>query len=204
MWCLIWALSRSRAVHGVQLGLVLLCLGGFLALEGLVLANSRDDVTGEPETMVILGAAVWGDAPSRMMQWRCDKALDYWQAHPEVTIVVSGGQGEGENITEAQAMADYLTERGVPEGQILREEQSKNTLQNLRYTSQLLEESGRSTENLLVVSNGFHLCRVKLLAHRLGLEISTLSAPAKEPVSRAYFYARESMGLVKSWLLDRA
>lgn len=100
-------------------------------------------------------------------------------------------------------MQEYLIARGVSKSQIILEDQATNTKENLSYSMSLLETQGYSTENLLVVSSGFHLNRVKLLAERLGLDISTLSAPTPNPVSRMYYYARETLALVKSWALDR-
>ena len=84
--------------------------------------------------MVILGCQVkpWGQ--SILLQDRLDKALDYLEEHPDVQVVVSGGQGPDEPTTEAQAMYDYLTEHGVEPERIWQEDQSHNTWQNVRYT----------------------------------------------------------------------
>lgn len=202
-WCLLWALIPSRGLHGALIGLLALAILGFGALERVILTRQGGEITGEPDAIVVLGAAVWEDGPSPMLKSRLDTAPDYREEHPDLVIVVSGGQGSGEPESEADAMAEYLIARGVPEGQILREDQAYNTVENLKFSTAILEENGMQAENLLVVSNGFHLCRVELLAHRLGLEISTLSAPTPgSVVVKVYYYARESLGLVKSWALD--
>ncbi len=203
VWLLLWAATGSRTLHRALIALVLLAVACFGVLEGLVIANSRSQVKDEPESMVILGAMVWANGPSPILRARLNTALAYWEEHPDVIIVVSGAQGSDEPESEAQAMYDYLTNRGVPADQILLEEQATNTMENLEYSAALLEERGYSTDNLLVVSSGFHLNRVKMLAGRLGLEISTLSAPAPDWRSRIYYYARETMALVKSWAFDR-
>ena len=102
-------------------------------------------------------------------------------------------------------MADYLMEEGVEEDQILLEDQSHNTVQNFRYTAQLLEEQGYDLENtqVLVVSNGFHLTRARMLAERTGFEeVSTLAAPSSHLPSRLKMYIREPLALAKSFLFD--
>ncbi|MCD8007576.1 MAG: YdcF family protein, partial [Clostridiales bacterium] len=109
-----------------------------------------------------------------------------------------------EPVSEASCMADYLAGGGFPREQILLEESATNTLENLLFSARLLQNQGVSTENLLVVSNGAHLARVKLLARRIGLDISTLSTPVPGGIFyRTYFRARESAALVKSWLFDK-
>ena len=181
-----------------------LCFGG---LFGAVMYGSYDHINGNPQIMVILGCQVkpWG--PSILLQDRLDKALDYLEDHPDMTVVVSGGQGPDEHVTEARAMADYLMEQGVEEERILLEEASHNTVQNLRYTARLLEEEGDDMEqDIVVVSNGFHLTRVRMLFGRIwgGDEnLSTLAAPSSHVPSRIKMYIREPLALVKSFVLDR-
>ena len=177
----------------------------FAALFGAVIYGSYDHIQGEPQVMVILGCQVKNDGPSQLLRDRLDEALSYLDDHPDLTVVVSGGQGPDEPSTEARAMADYLVEEGVEEDQILLEDQSHNTVQNFRYTAQLLEERGYGLENtqVLVVSNGFHLTRARILAERTGFEeVSTLAAPSSHLPSRLKMYIREPLALAKSFLFD--
>ncbi|MGN8897052.1 YdcF family protein [Flavonifractor sp. HCP28S3_F3] len=191
----------------VLLGLILAGVLAFGALFGAVLYGSYDHVQGDPQVMVILGCQVkpWG--PSILLQDRLDKALDYLEDHPDLTIVVSGGQGPDEHISEAQCMYDYLTEHGVDGDQILMEDQSHNTVENLRYTVDLLTEEGYDpTADVVVVSNGFHLTRVRMLWSRVcggDYNLSTLAAPSSHVPSRLKMYIREPLALVKSFVFDR-
>ena len=176
----------------------------FGALFCAVMGGSRDQINGEPEVMLILGCQVkpWG--PSILLRDRLDEALDYLEEHPDMTVVVSGGQGADEPVSEARAMADYLMERGIPEENILLEDRSGNTMQNFSFSRTMLEENGYSVENVLVVSNGFHLTRARMLAERNGYEeISTLAAPASHIPSRLKMYVREPLALAKSFVFDR-
>lgn len=186
-------------------GLVLAGVLCFGALLGQVLRGAQDNVVGDPRAMVVLGCQVkpWG--PSVLLQDRLDKALEYWEEYPETVIVVSGAQGPDEPSTEARAMADYLIGKGIPEEDILLEEKSHNTIQNLMYSKQLLEEQGYDLrEGVAVVSNGFHLTRARMLAGRAGyVNVSTLAAPSSHVPSRVKMYFREPVALVKSFILDR-
>ena len=93
----------------------------FAILLGLVLTGSYDHISGDPQVMIILGCQVRENGPSVLLKDRLDEALSYLEEHPDLTVVVSGGQGPDEPTTEAQAMADYLVERGVEEENILLE-----------------------------------------------------------------------------------
>ena len=137
----------------------------------------------------------------------CIRDRDYLEEHPDVQVVVSGGQGPDEPTTEAQAMYDYLTERGVEPERIWQEDQSHNTWQNVRYTLALLEEKGADTSaGVVLVSSGFHLTRARMLWERASGgagELSTLAAPYTHVPSRLKMYIREPFALVKSFLFDR-
>ena len=189
----------------VLLALVLAGALSFSALLGAVLAGAHDQLLGEPRVMIVLGCQVREDGPSVLLRDRLDEALAYWEDHEDTLIVVSGGQGSNEPTTEARAMADYLEERGVEEDQILLEDWSHNTAQNLRYSRALLEEAGEDLSGgVIVVSNGFHLTRARMLAQRAGFDqVSTLAAPTSHLPSRLQMYIREPLALVKSFLLDR-
>lgn len=199
--------TRRRRSAALKLLLALILAGAiaFAVLFGMVMSGAKDEINGEPAAMVVLGCEVkpWG--PSILLQDRLDKALEYWRDHPNLVIVVSGAQGPDEPSTEAAAMAEYLTGQGVPAEQILLEEESHNTWENLRRSRAVLEEHGYDVaDGVVVVSNAFHLTRVRMLAERLGYgEISTLGAPSSHLPSRLKMYIREPIALVKSFVLDR-
>ncbi|MEM5780627.1 MAG: YdcF family protein, partial [Lawsonibacter sp.] len=145
------------------LGLFLAGILAFSALLGVVLSGGHDQVSGQPQIMVILGCQVkpWG--PSVLLQDRLDRALEYLEDYPDLIVVVSGGQGPDEPTTEAQAMYEYLAANGVEEERIWKEEDSHNTWQNLNETFALLKDKGYGDQmgQILVVSNDFHLTRVR-------------------------------------------
>ena len=197
--------KRLNPIVKVLLSLVLLGALVFGTLLGQVLSGAHDDVSGSPQVMIILGCQLHDWGPSIMLQDRLDKALEYLEDHPDMTVVVSGGQGENEPTSEAQGMADYLADHGFARENIILETQSHNTHQNLTYSARHLEEAGVDIKSgVMIVSNGFHLTRARMLAGRAGFEnISTLAAPSSHVPSRLKMYIREPLALVKSFLLDR-
>ena len=191
----------------ILLCLILAGVLAFAALFGAVMYGAYDHIHGQPQIMVILGCQVkpWG--PYILLQDRLDEALDYLEENPDMTVVVSGGQGPDEPTTEAQAMYDYLVEHGAEPEHIWQEDQSHNTWQNVRYTLALLEEEGVDTDSgVVLVSSGFHLTRARMLWERASGgegELSTLAAPSSHVPSRLKMYIREPFALVKSFLFDR-
>ncbi len=199
---------KGRQIHPVLKIFLALVLSGVLVfgvLLGLVLSGAHDDVSSNPQAMIILGCQLHDWGPSVMLQDRLDRALDYLKDHPDMTVVVSGGQGPKEPTSEAQGMADYLTDHGVARENIILEAQSHNTHQNLTYSAKHLEDAGFDIEEgVIIVSNGFHLTRARMLAGRAGFEkISTLSAPSSHTPSRLKMYVREPLALLKSFVFDR-
>ncbi|WP_251318560.1 YdcF family protein [Flintibacter muris] len=199
---------KGKRFTGLMKAVFVLVLTGaavFALLLGQVLGGARDDINGDPKVMVILGCQLYDWGPSIMLQDRLDKALEYLYGHPDMLVVVSGGQGENEPTTEAQGMADYLADHGFSRENIILETQSHNTNQNLRWSAQHLEEAGFDIKDgVVIVSNGFHLTRAKMLAGRAGFEnVSTLAAPSSHLPSRLKMYIREPLALVKSFVFDR-
>lgn len=187
-----------------------LILVGVLSFGGLfaaVMYGSYNHITGDPQVMVILGCRVMpGGEPSMLLQDRLKTALDYLEEDPDILLVVSGGQGSNEPVSEAACMAGWLEERGISEDRIFQEDQSSNTKENLIFSKDLLAREGIDVgeTDVLVVSNGFHLTRARMLAERFGYgEVSTLAAPSSHIPSRIQMYIREPLALVKSFLLDR-
>ena len=124
-------------------------------------ACKKDDAP--VSAVIILGAGVYGTTPSLSLRVRLDAALKYIADKPDVPIVVSGGQGSGENITEAQCMRDWLVERGVDEGRIWMEERATSTKENIDFSRALLQERGiDTTDNIAVVSADYHVYRASL------------------------------------------
>lgn len=207
--------GRKHTLRNLLLALLALGVLCFAALEVYIGLHSRTNVVGQPQTMVIFGCKVetWG--PSVLLRDRLETALDYWEDHPDVRIVVTGGKGDDEHMSEAQCMYDYLTAHGVDGENVFMEDQSRNTWQNVNDTLDLMENEGWSlTDDVVLVSSGFHLSRIELLWDRARIAklpgevyndqyISTLAAPVSHTPSAVKMFFREPLALVKSFVFDR-
>ena len=136
---------------------------------------------------------------------RIRAAEDYLEGHPDVPVVLSGGQGPGEAVSEAEAMRRALwTGDEAEDARFLLEDRSTNTAQNFRYSKALLEEHGVDTGTAVVavVTNDFHCFRARMIARRQGLE--TVGVPAELPWwwLTANYYLREAFAVVKTALFD--
>lgn len=166
-----------RIVKAFTFIVILAVLLSFFVIEGLILTHRGGTEEPNADTVIVLGAGLHGSAPSLTLKSRLEAALDYLNAHPEAVAVLTGGQGAGETVTEASAMAKWLTDRGIDPKRLYLEEQATNTLENLRFSKALIERENLSGK-VAVLSNSFHLFRAELLAKQAGLgQVQTLSAP---------------------------
>ena len=170
----------------------------FAAVEGLLLAKGHQENDALPaDAVLVLGAGVNGETPSLILRSRINRAADYLRAHPETPAILSGGQGAGEEISEAECMRRALVRRGVDESRLYPEERSTSTQENLRYSRAILEELGVDpARRIAIVTSDFHLCRARLMWGG-----DTAAVPAHLP-STLYFqcltvnyFIREAFGL---------
>ena len=124
---------------------------------------------------------------------RLDAALDYLGANPDALAVVSGGQGEGEDITEAEAMADYLTAHGIDSARIVQEDRSRTTHENLENSFAILRARGYApADGVGIVTSEYHLYRAKRMARALGAEPVGIAAETTLPSMRINYFIREA------------
>ena len=155
------------------------------------------------EVMIVLGAGVRGTEPSLALQSRLEAAAAYAKENPAIPLVLSGGQGFGEQISEAECMRRYLVDSGISEERLCLEECSTDTEENFRFSKELLEEQGFHTSDMkiAVVSNDFHLFRAGILAKREGLQITGVGAPIPWLHLEINYTIREAFALVKTYFL---
>lgn len=155
-----WALT---AIIFVTLASVIILVG----LVAAVYIQARTDQARPVDAIVVLGTAQYNGWPGPVLQARLDHALElYWAGHAPV-IVVTGGRAPGDQFTEAEAGERYLLEQGVPAGDIVLANEGRDTWQSLVSVAGVLETRG--DQRVLLVSDGFHLLRSKLMARDLGL-----------------------------------
>lgn len=150
------------------------------------------------ETLIVLGCRVYGENASLSLRERLDAALEYLEANPDAYCVVSGGQGPGENISEAECMYRYLVNKGIDEKRIFKEEESTSTRENLEFSLQVIKENQLPGE-VAVATSEYHQYRVSLVAKELGIENAAVcgkTAPWLFPT----FYVRELYGILYEWI----
>lgn len=170
----------ARIVKILTFTAIFAFLVSFVWIEGLILTHDEGTEHPTAQTLILLGAGLDGERPSRTLIARMQTALDYLQQNPAAVVIVTGGQGAGETITEAEAMHRWLTARGIDSQRIYREEQATDTRENLRYSKEIIELEDLS-QPVAVVSNSFHLYRAQKLAEQAGFaQVQTLSAPVPD------------------------
>lgn len=190
MWCLprgIRLLVGSVVLAGVLL---------FAVMEGLIV--SQMFAKGEPELeyVLVLGAQVRGDRVSRALEDRLKTAKAYLEENPGTKAVLSGGQGSGENISEARAMYDWLVERGISADRLIMEDRSTTTWENMMFSRRLIPEDAADVR-IGVVTNNFHVYRGVMLAKRCGFSKACGIAARSHSLMQLHFMVREGIALAK-------
>ena len=142
-------------------------------MSGLFLYGKADTVTYTEDVVIVLGAGVHGDKPTKSLQYRLDRAASYHKQNPDALIVVSGGQGPQESVTEAFAMAQYLLRKGVPASCILKEEQAGSTAENFRFSKALLDKRFPDGYTVAFITTDYHIYRAAYTAERFGFANTT-------------------------------
>ena len=151
--------------------------------------------------LIVLGAGLSGDKVTPLLASRIDKAIEFYNSQKEKgvkppKIIMSGGQGPDEIVSEAFAMKNYALEMGIPEEDILMEDKSTNTKENLLFSTELIKNhSDKNNPKVLFFTSNYHVLRAGILAKSLGLNYNGLGSKTK-----FYFYVsaiiREYIGII--------
>ncbi|USB33411.1 YdcF family protein [Paenibacillus sp. YPG26] len=178
-----------------------LLLVSFVIVESFVLSDfgTDDRAVTDADYVVILGSGLKGTRLSLTLKQRLDASLLYVNQHPEIPIIVSGGQGPGEDITEAAAMKKYLVSQGVAGDRIKLEDKSTSTKENLSFSKKLMQRSESSRPKIIIVTSDYHLFRAKYIAATLGYEAYGISGDSPlylKPINMI----REYLAVIKALL----
>ena len=169
--------------------------------------------------VVVLGYQVQNGEVSKTLEYRLDKAYEYAKVHPNTVFILSGGKNGGEEVSEAEVMYDYLKKRGVPEYQMIKEEQSSSTYENLVYSKLIIDERERNRRGWIkdllsrsgylsppdeevtirvgIVTSNFHVLRAKSIAKHVGIEHVSGIAAKSDPVLFLHLCVRECLAILK-------
>ncbi len=195
-----------------------LCSAGVIIMLILqILIFYRIPETAEPdlEYLIVLGSRVKEDGPGRTLKRRLDKAVEYVAENPDTMLILSGGQERGEPETEAAVMKEYLLSQGVPASQMILEDQSVNTMENIMFSRELIDQA-RSPEaveeenvregfvrppRIGVLTSNYHLFRAMKIAQKQGIfDVSGIAA-SSDPVLLVHMSVRDALAILKERLL---
>ena len=178
-----------------------LCIAAIIASAFLFVYGKADTATYKEDYLVVLGCGLNGSEPSQMLIARLDKATQYANRNTDCKIIVSGGQGKGEDIPEAHAMAAYLTDKGISADRIIIEDKSTSTTENFKFSNRVTD-GALASRTAVFITNDFHIYRANSLAKRQGLSLNHLNAPTT-PANIIPSYLRENLALVQMILLNK-
>ncbi|PJI07911.1 MULTISPECIES: YdcF family protein [Clostridium] len=200
---LIYKKCKFKKAYYVFRVILCLILCVFVFTEAILAYNGKIEYKGKLDYIVVLGAGLRGKTMLSTQYQRAQRAMEYVKDNPDIKIVVSGGKGSGESITEAESMKEYFLNKGVKNENIIVEDKSKNTFQNLKNTKNILDKiSNGKNIKVGVVTSNFHMTRAKLLGKRVGLKLYGIPAPIKILVI-PQCYVREFFAIYKSLIFDR-
>jgi len=176
------------------LAFIPIAFASFLGIYGN--ANNADY---NEDVVIVLGAAVHGDQVSIHLARRLDAAIEYHRQNPDAMIIVCGGQGPGDIMTEALAMERYLIERGVPQDRIIQEDMSTSTYENLYFAKGILDEYFPDGFQAVLITNDFHIFRAVSMASRMGMFVNHIGAYT-EWYTLPVHYLREMAAVVNMWI----
>ena len=196
----------------------------FVIVEILIFSGAAS--VGKPhlDYLIVLGASIREDEMSSSLQRRLDKAIEYVQANPETILVLSGGKGQGERVTEAEAMYEYLTFNGVPENMMILETVSHSTVENIAYSRVAIEKDQERKKieqqklgpvyipgalvideekplEIGVLTSNFHVFRAEQIAKKWGIPEIHGVASSSDPVLFVHFSVRECAAILKDKLM---
>jgi len=170
-----------------------------------VLVWSSRDEAQPAQVIVVLGAAQYAGKPSPVLRARLDHALDLWDRHLASLLILTGGTGAGDTTSEAAVGRNYARKHGVPDSAILVENEGRTTSESMRAVAGMLEVRGLQTA--LLVSDPFHMLRLRILARRFGFTPYT-SPTQTSPISpnreeRWKYIFSESLKAPLAFLFER-
>ncbi len=194
-----------------------------LAITEVLIGLSAIRASGQPvDYVIVLGARVRGNIISNSLKQRLDRALEYSEEYPNTTLVLSGGKGPGEDVSEAFAMYEYLACHGVPESKILIEEYSSDTVENIEFSMDVIEhqEYNRAemarwhlrefyrerpegdTIRVGILTSNYHIFRAESIAKKMDIEAVGVAA-ACDPVLAVHLWVREAFAVLKDKFMGR-
>ncbi len=197
----VFANTLVQKIPKILRGLFWTGVGAVVAFSACLLGlGVTDTVTFNEDAIVVLGSGIRGEMLTVGLKNRLDSAIEYCKGNEDALIVVSGGQGPQEDITEALAMERYLLSQGIAADRIIKEEQATSTYENFAFSKEILDEEFKEGYSVAFVSNEYHIYRASSLAKIAGLEKTTHTHSTTVWYTVIPSTLRECMAVVKMWI----
>lgn len=191
---------------GLKRGFVIfisICVVFFAVVEGLIVSGMSSGQQDNLDYVIVLGAQVRGTRITNSLRKRLETAKEYLEENPDTVAVVSGGQGEGEDLSEAQCMYDYLIENGINPERIIMEDKSTSTEENIEFSMNIIEGDFEGEEpSIGVVTNNFHVYRAVKICEKKGYEVSGIPAES-DHILFVNYMVREFFAIVQYKITGR-
>ena len=185
--------------------LIVIGLAVFILIEAAIIAYPKHSKENA-DYLIVLGAGLKGNNLSKVLKERLDSAIDLVNKYDySGKIVVSGGKGSDEYRAEADAMKEYLIKKGINKKNILVEDKSTSTAENLIFSKKIIEkDSGKSVKklNIKIVTTDFHCLRSRILAYKKGYGNIELYSSSSIKYLIPVFYTREAFALVEAVVFE--
>lgn len=189
----LWDKPAGKIFLIIVSAVLTVCVIIAIVISIFMIKAADDPPPDENNTLVVLGCKVNNGKPSIMLGRRLNAAYEYLSEHNSVNVVVSGGQGSDEVMSEAQCMKDYLISKGIDSGRIFMEDKSTNTEENLKFSQEIIKREGLP-ETITLVTDAFHQCRAEMLAGNIGIEPYNISGYTSWYIVPVY-WVREWFGI---------
>ena len=193
----IFFFKKIHKIIHIAIGVIFLIVLSFMLF--LAVYGNNDNPSYEEDVVIVLGAGINGETVRGSLARRLDKAVAYFDKNREAVIIVCGGQGPGEAITEALAMERYLIDRGIPKENIIKEDKSTSTYENLLFAKGILDEYFPQGFSSVVITNDFHVYRAIKTAALVNISATHVGSYT-EWYSIIANYSREMLAVVKLWV----
>ena len=194
----LWS-KRLAKIPMASAGVLVMICATLVVVESACMAGACMKPGTDAATAVVLGCRVYGERASLSLVERLEAAYDYLLEHPYADCVVSGGQGPGEDISEAECMYRWLVNKGIDPARIYKEDQSTSTEENIAFSKEVIEENGLF-QKIVIITNEYHIFRAGMIADE-----NVLTWGAK-PAKTAFwlfptYYVRELYAILAEWIL---
>ncbi len=209
--CLIYHLSRNkikkcRGLYMFIKGFIVIIISIFIIVESMIISFPKNNIEN-CDYVIVLGARVIGNEVGLTLKGRLDKTLEYIEKNnnSNCKVIVSGGKGDDENISEAEAMKRYLVKKGLNSNRIIKEDKSVNTNENFKFSKEKIEKDSKkeiSNLNIKVVTTDFHAFRSSKYAKNIGYRKLNFYTEKTKWYLVPVLYVREFFAIIKMFIIN--